>query len=116
MDGGADGGQGGRVLLRRVIGTCLRRVRLAQGRSLRDVAGEAGVSTGYLSEVERGRKEASSEVLAAICRALGLDLADLLVAAQLELARWRTPRLAEAPAAQPAAVAAVHRAQVSLAA
>lgn len=81
------------MLLRWVIGECLRRVRLSQGRSLRDVAQAARISTGYLSEVERGRKEASSEVLAAICAALGLDLADLLVAAQLELARWRTPRL-----------------------
>ena len=81
------------MLLRWVIGECLRQARRGQGRTLRDVAEAAGVSIGHLSEVERGRKEPSSEVLAAICRALGLDLADLLVAAQLELARWRTPRL-----------------------
>lgn len=81
------------MLLRWVIGECLRRARLSQGRSLRDVAEQARISIGYLSEVERGKKEASSEVLAAICRALGVDLADLLAAAQLELVRWRTPRL-----------------------
>ena len=87
---------GGPVLLRWVIGECLRRARQGQGRTLRDVAEAAGVSIGHLSEVERGRKEPSSEVLDAICRALGLDLADLLVAAQLELARWRAPRLVSA--------------------
>ncbi|SDQ09154.1 helix-turn-helix domain-containing protein [Quadrisphaera sp. DSM 44207] len=82
-------GEGGRVLLRRVIGECLRRVRREQGRSLRDVAEQAGVSIAHLSEVERGRKEASSEVLAAICRALGVDLLDLLRLAHRELARSR---------------------------
>jgi len=85
--------QGGLVLLRWVIGECLRQARQEQGRDLKDVAKAAGVSVGYLSEVERGRKEPSSEILAAIRRALGLDLIDLLVAAQLELARWRIPHL-----------------------
>lgn len=94
LDAGDGVVQGGVVLLRWVIGECLRQARQGQGRTLRDVAEAAGVSVGYLSEVERGRKEPSSEVLAAICRALGLDLVDLLVAAQLELARWRTPGLA----------------------
>ncbi|SDT44722.1 Helix-turn-helix domain-containing protein [Actinoplanes derwentensis] len=65
-------------LLRRVIGAVLRKVRLGQGRTLRQVAAEAGVSLPYLSEVERGTKEASSEVLAAICRALRLTMPDLL--------------------------------------
>ncbi|WP_091348327.1 helix-turn-helix domain-containing protein [Micromonospora rhizosphaerae] len=74
-------------LLRRVIGGVLRRVRLRQGRTLREVAAAAGVSLPYLSEVERGRKEASSEVLAAICRALGLNLSDLLEEARDELRR-----------------------------
>lgn len=72
-------------LLRRVIGGVLRRVRLRQGRTLREVAQAAGVSLPYLSEVERGRKEASSEVLAAICRALGIHLSDLLEEARDEL-------------------------------
>jgi len=81
------------VLLRWVIGHCLRRSRLDQGKTLREVAEAAGVFIGHLSEVERGRKEPSSEVLAAICRALGLDLVDLLQAAQRELAKCSTPRL-----------------------
>ncbi|OKI42402.1 helix-turn-helix domain-containing protein [Micromonospora sp. CB01531] len=80
-------------LLRRVIGGVLRRVRLRQGRTLREVAQAAGVSLPYLSEVERGRKEASSEVLAAICRALGIHLSDLLEEARDELRQVerRTP-------------------------
>nr|WP_217451564.1 helix-turn-helix transcriptional regulator [Candidatus Frankia nodulisporulans] len=74
-------------LRRRLVGQALRRHRQAQGRTLRDVADAARVSMPYLSEVERGRKEASSEVLAAICRALGIRLADLLDEVRLELAR-----------------------------
>jgi transcriptional regulator with XRE-family HTH domain len=72
-----------------VIGRVLRRVRTAQGKTLRDVAAAAGVSIGHLSEVERGRKEPSSEVLAAICGALGLHLHDLLAAVLRELATQR---------------------------
>ena len=64
--------------LRVLVGHVLRRRRTAQRRTLADVARDARVSTQYLSELERGRKEASSEVLAALCRALGLDLVDLL--------------------------------------
>ncbi len=74
-------------LLRRVIGAVLRRERQRQGLTLREVARAAGVSVPYLSEVERGRKEASSEVLAAVCRALGLYLSDLLEAVRDELRR-----------------------------
>ncbi|BCY07542.1 helix-turn-helix domain-containing protein [Actinoplanes sp. L3-i22] len=72
-------------LLRRVIGSVLRRVRQRQGRTLKEVATEAGVSLPYLSEVERGTKEASSEILAAICRALGLPMTDLLDLVRQEL-------------------------------
>ncbi|MFC9291653.1 helix-turn-helix domain-containing protein, partial [Streptomyces sp. NPDC057052] len=61
--------------------------RQAQERTLRDVADAARISMPYLSEVERGRKEASSEVLAAAARALGLSLGDLLARAQGELLR-----------------------------
>ena len=64
--------------LREAVGDALRRRRQAQGRTLREVAAAAGVSLTYLSEVERGRKEASSEVLEAVCSALDLVLADLL--------------------------------------
>lgn len=65
-------------LLRQVFGDVLRQARLRQGRTLADVAQEAQVSTPYLSEVERGLKEASSEVLAAVCRALHLRAVDLV--------------------------------------
>src|SRR5215216_6423207 len=66
------------VLLREAIGDRLRRTRTAQHRTLREVSRTAKVSLGYLSEVERGRKEASSELLAAICDALSLPMSDLL--------------------------------------
>ena len=66
------------VLLRRLIGDVLRRHRQRQGRTLRDVSAVAQVSLGYLSEVERGRKEASSELLGSLCEALDVSLADVL--------------------------------------
>jgi transcriptional regulator with XRE-family HTH domain len=66
------------TLLRRVLGDTLRGRRLRQRRTLREVSGAARVSLGYLSEVERGQKEASSELLASICEALDVKLSDLL--------------------------------------
>jgi transcriptional regulator with XRE-family HTH domain len=72
------GDQRPRPLLRTMLGDVLRRARLEQGRTLADVASAAKVSMPYLSEVERGRKEASSEVLASICAALRIDLFDIL--------------------------------------
>ena len=66
------------VLLRKVIGDALRARRLAQGRTLREVSTAANVSLGYLSEIERGHKEASSELLASICEALGAPLSAML--------------------------------------
>lgn len=66
------------VLLRREIGEVLRSVRQHQGRTLREVSGQARVSLGYLSEVERGQKEASSELLASICQALDAPLSAVL--------------------------------------
>lgn len=66
------------IVLRQVIGDELRRRRQDQGRTLRDVSAAAAVSLGYLSEVERGQKEASSELLAAICGALDVPLSDIL--------------------------------------
>src|ERR1700745_903909 len=66
------------VLLRQLLGDALRRLRLRQGRTLREVSATARVSLGYLSEVERGRKEASSELLASICDALGAPLSQVL--------------------------------------
>ncbi|MFI2713230.1 helix-turn-helix domain-containing protein [Micromonospora sp. NPDC018662] len=66
------------VLLRRVIGDALRARRQGQQRTLREVSSAANVSLGYLSEIERGQKEPSSELLAAICDALGARLSELL--------------------------------------
>ncbi|MGW2185776.1 helix-turn-helix domain-containing protein [Streptomyces sp. NPDC001719] len=74
-------------LWRHIVGDVLRRERLAQERTLKDVAEAARISMPYLSELERGRKEASSEMLAAAAHALGLGLADLLGLVQGELAR-----------------------------
>ena len=73
------------TLLRTQLGNTLRGHRLRQRRTLRDVSGVARVSLGYLSEVERGQKEASSELLASICDALEVELADLLAEVSLEL-------------------------------
>ena len=66
------------ILLRRLLGDVLRQRRQSQGRTLREVSAGARVSLGYLSEVERGQKEASSELLAAICAALGVRMSDLM--------------------------------------
>ena len=66
------------VLLRRIMGDVLRERRREQGRTLRDVSAAARVSLGYLSEVERGQKEASSELLGSICDALDLPLSTVL--------------------------------------
>lgn len=65
-------------LVREVIGDVLRRARMSQGRTLREVSDSARVSLGYLSEVERGRKEPSSELLNAICDALEVRLSTVL--------------------------------------
>ncbi|UFQ20318.1 MULTISPECIES: helix-turn-helix domain-containing protein [Streptomyces] len=73
-------------LWRDVVGEVLRGERLAQERTLKDVADAARISMPYLSELERGRKEASSEVLAAAAHALGLSLTDVLSLAQGRLA------------------------------
>ena len=91
MSGPAVIGQGRREprprpLLRATLGDVLRRTRLQQRRTLADVARAARVSMPYLSELERGRKEASSEVLAAVCDALRIELSDLLAAAGRDLA------------------------------
>ena len=66
------------VLMRDMVGQTLRELRRTSGKTLRDVSGSARVSLGYLSEVERGQKEASSELLNAICGALDVSLADVL--------------------------------------
>jgi transcriptional regulator with XRE-family HTH domain len=75
------------VLMREAIGGSLRRARTDGRRTLREVSRRARVSLGYLSEVERGRKEASSELLAAICEALDVSLPDILAEAAEVIAR-----------------------------
>jgi transcriptional regulator with XRE-family HTH domain len=72
-------------LLRVMLGQELRRHRLGLGRTLRQVSRDSQVSLGYLSEIERGQKEASSELLTSICEAMDLPLSTLLgtVSAQL---------------------------------
>ncbi|MDX6202869.1 MAG: hypothetical protein QOF82_3323 [Frankiales bacterium] len=86
------------VLLRQLLGDALRHARLRQERTLREVSAAARVSLGYLSEVERGQKEASSELLSSICDALDVRLADVLreVSDSLDLAE-----LANAPLERP---------------
>lgn len=75
------------VVLRQVVGNELRRRRMDQGRTLRDVSTSARVSLGYLSEVERGQKEASSELLAAICGALEVPLSEVMRSVSDNVAR-----------------------------
>lgn len=75
------------ILMRQVIGEELRRRRNEQSRTLRDVSRDAQVSLGYLSELERGQKEASSELLAAICSALDTPLSSLLAGVSAEVAK-----------------------------
>ena len=87
------------TLLREAIGDSLRRARLAQNRTLREVSTSARVSLGYLSEVERGRKEASSELLAAICEALDVPLSVILnlVSEKMAAHEQLTQRVAALP-------------------
>jgi len=66
------------VLFRRLLGEVLRRQRMLRGLTLREVSAEARVSLGYISEIERGQKEASSELLASLCSALDVPLSDVL--------------------------------------
>lgn len=89
----ADPARRPRPLLRTLVGDVLRRRRQEQRRTLAEVAREACVSTQYLSEVERGRKEASSEILAAVCDSLRIDLTDLLAEVRRDLVVHRAPVL-----------------------
>ena len=81
------------TLLRTHIGAALRAARVKQGRTLRDVTKSARVSLGYLSEVERGQKEASSELLNSICTALEIHLSKILTDVTLQVAQVETPKL-----------------------
>ena len=66
------------VLFRRFLGEVLRNERMQRGLTLRDLSAQARVSLGYISEIERGQKEASSELLGSLCDALDLPLSDVL--------------------------------------
>jgi transcriptional regulator with XRE-family HTH domain len=98
------------VVFRRLLGEVLRSQRMRQGRTLREVSADARVSLGYISEIERGHKEASSELLASICAALDVPLSAILsevsdavaleeaaLAMQLEDVRLDTTRLPSKP-------------------
>lgn len=86
-------------VLRQVVGDTLRGLRMRQRRTLREVASTARVSLGYLSEVERGRKEPSSELLAAICSALDVELSELFAEVSQELRREEKLALVNGPVA-----------------
>ena len=101
------------AVLRTLIGESLRATRLEQDRTLREVSAAARVSLGYLSEVERGQKEASSELLASICRALGVrlsevlrDVSDTLAAVEPQPLPVHVPDLARVRVSAPDVVAA----------
>jgi len=87
------------TLLRTHIGSALRQARISQGRTLRDVAKGARVSLGYLSEVERGQKEASSELLNSICQALDLSLLIVISDVTIALRATEAPSLSVVEAA-----------------
>lgn len=81
------------TLLRAHIGAALRAARISQGRTLREVAKSARVSLGYLSEVERGHKEASSELINAICSALNISLSKVMVDVATHIKSSESPTL-----------------------
>lgn len=87
------------MLLRHVIGAVLRRIRRDRGRTLESVARSASMSMQYLSELERGLKDPSSEVLRSVCDALGVTLEDVLAEAG-EMLRSTVPRRARAVAVE----------------
>ena len=88
-------------LLRDLLGAALRRTRQQRHFTLATVAGRAGVSIAYLSEIERGRKEPSSEILAALCRGLDIGLVDLVTGSLLVLREQEARTLASVRIAAP---------------
>jgi len=93
------------VLYRHSLGDVLRRRRVQQGMTLREVSAGARVSLGYISEVERGQKEASSELLASLCAALDVPLSAVLLEVSSEVAREES-LATPVPAAVPITVSA----------
>jgi transcriptional regulator with XRE-family HTH domain len=96
------------VLVRELIGESLREERVAQGKTLREISKAARVSLGYLSEVERGQKEASSELLASICSALDAPLSVILnmVSEKMHAHELAHARVTALPTIRPVARAA----------
>lgn len=94
------------ILLRRELGDVLREHRQSQGRTLREVSSSASVSLGYLSEVERGEKEASSELLGSICGALNLPLSEMLSHVSTRVASTELADALTAPVSLPVPPAA----------
>jgi transcriptional regulator with XRE-family HTH domain len=90
------------ILVRRLLGDVLRQTRLDQGRTLREVSAAARVSLGYISELERGQKEASSECLAAICTALDVPLSVVMAEVSGEIAREEAAMAGLTPLTRPA--------------
>lgn len=94
--------------MRQLVGEVLRARRISQGLTLRDVSGKARVSLGYISEVERGQKEASSELLAALAGALEVPLSKVLldVSALLEIEEASLEQIASISSISPGDVSA----------
>lgn len=91
------------ILVRRLLGDVLRQQRQLQGRTLRNVSAQARVSLGYISEIERGQKEASSECLAAICAALDVPLSVVMAEVSGELALEEAAMISPTPLPIPTA-------------
>ena len=94
------------MLLRHAIGSVLRRLRTERGATLREVSERSRISVPYLSEIERGRKEASSEILAALCRVLDLGEGQLMALVAAEFADSQVLSLVGSESPQAAAAAA----------
>ena len=80
------------ILIRKVMGETLRELRVNAGMTLREVSMASMVSLGYLSEIERGHKEASSEVVFSIAQALDVSLSDLMITISTKLAALEAAR------------------------
>ena len=80
------------ILIRKVMGETLRELRMCAGMTLREVSMASMVSLGYLSEIERGHKEASSEVVFSIAQALNVSLSDLMITISTKLAALESAR------------------------
>jgi transcriptional regulator with XRE-family HTH domain len=83
------------MLYRHALGEVLREERHAQGKTLRTISGTGRIALGYLSEIERGDKEISSEILAGVADALGLQTSDIIIRAGLRMAGLLVPDTAE---------------------